>query len=101
MVSNGGHERGPRRGGALPARYTTLSFRTEQADFFFRFRSCESVGQRREESHFSFHPARFCATSLLSISIEHSPVCHHEPPRPFFSFTLSGRDRDTLSLVAR
>jgi hypothetical protein len=26
------------------------SFRTEQADFFFRFRSCESVGLRREKS---------------------------------------------------
>jgi hypothetical protein len=31
------------------------SFRTEQADFFFRFRSCESVGLRREKSLFLFH----------------------------------------------
>ncbi len=28
------------------------SFRAEQADFFFRFRSCESVGLRREKSLF-------------------------------------------------
>jgi len=29
------------------------SFRTEQADFFFRIRSCECVGLRREKSLFS------------------------------------------------
>src|SRR5712664_1814729 len=28
--------------------HPTPSFRTEQADFFFRFRSCESVGLHRE-----------------------------------------------------
>jgi len=28
------------------------SFRTEQADFFFRIRSCECVGLRREKSLF-------------------------------------------------
>src|SRR5438128_1925137 len=30
------------------------SFRTEQADFLFRFRSCECVGLRREKSLFAF-----------------------------------------------
>jgi hypothetical protein len=29
-----------------------MSFRTKQADFFFCFRSCESVGLRREKSLF-------------------------------------------------
>ena len=33
---------------------TQLSFRTEQADFFFPVRSCEPVGLRREESLFDF-----------------------------------------------
>jgi hypothetical protein len=33
--------------------FLTLSFRTEQADFFFRVRSCERVGLRREESLFA------------------------------------------------
>jgi hypothetical protein len=32
----------------------TPSFRTEQADFFFRIRSRECVGLRREKSLFSF-----------------------------------------------
>ena len=39
--------------GIFPAS-PTPSFRTEQADFFFRFRSRESVGLRREESLFVF-----------------------------------------------
>jgi hypothetical protein len=30
------------------------SFQTEQADFFFPFRSCERVGLRREKSLFTF-----------------------------------------------
>jgi hypothetical protein len=40
---------------SLSAPPPTPSFRTEQADFFFRFRSCESVGPRREKSLFFFH----------------------------------------------
>jgi hypothetical protein len=39
----------------LPFGPAPPSFRTKQADFFFRFRSCESVGQRREKSLFLFH----------------------------------------------
>jgi hypothetical protein len=35
---------------------TPPSFRTEQADFFFCFRSCENVGLRREESLCAFIP---------------------------------------------
>ena len=31
----------------------TPSFRTERADFFFRIRSCECVGLRREKSLFA------------------------------------------------
>src|SRR5260370_5545442 len=45
------------------------SFRTQQADFFFRFRSCESVGLRREKSLFASGPARLhrpLAISLVS-----------------------------------
>ena len=41
-------------GSAKRRRHFTPSFRTEQADFFFRFRSCESVGLRREKSLFLF-----------------------------------------------
>jgi len=33
---------------------TQLSFRTQQADFFFPVRSCEPVGLRREKSLFDF-----------------------------------------------
>src|SRR5712664_1680297 len=90
----------------------TPSFRTEQADFFFRFRSCESVGLRREKSLFSSlssprvilelrlsHPERFCRTtpplhtvipngaSRLSLSTlpPPSPPRHFERSRPTFS----------------
>ncbi len=39
----------------LPASHATQpSFRMEQGDFFFRFRSCESVALRREKSLFAF-----------------------------------------------
>ncbi len=79
MVSNGGHERGPRRGEALPARYTTLSFRTEQADFILPL----SLLRKRR-------------LAQRGISLLFPPSL-----RLFFSVTLSGRDQDTLSLVAR
>src|SRR5205823_13702135 len=36
--------------------YHPPSFRTERADFFFRVRSCECVGSRREKSLFSCTP---------------------------------------------
>jgi len=51
------------------------SFRTEQADFFFRIRSCECVGLRRETSS----PSRaFCGmkslfTSRTALGINLSP----------------------------
>jgi hypothetical protein len=37
-----------------PPQHLIPSFRTEQADFFFRIRSCECVGLRREKSLFAF-----------------------------------------------
>jgi len=48
----------------------TPSFRTEQADFFFRFRSRESVGLRREKSLFLFHrPADVMNLSSLFLTL--------------------------------
>jgi hypothetical protein len=48
----------------------TPSFRTEQADFFFRFRSSESVGLRREKSLFLFHrPADVMNLSSLFLTL--------------------------------
>ncbi len=41
-------------GGFFLASLPPPSFRTEQADFFFRFRSCEVVGLRSEKSLFLF-----------------------------------------------
>jgi hypothetical protein len=47
------------------------SFRTEQADFFFRIRSCECVGLRSEKSLFllSFFDLHF-----LPLATHHSPL---------------------------
>jgi hypothetical protein len=76
------------------------SFRTERADFFFRIRSCECVGPRREKSLFLFSRASFLAnvrnlsspipsfclllSSFLSLSPP-TPTRHLERSEPTFS----------------
>src|SRR6266850_3434745 len=57
---------------------TMPSFRTEQADFLFRVRSCECAGLRREKSLFSFlSPANRESRLLVEVTCEvkSSPEC--------------------------
>jgi hypothetical protein len=50
----------------------TTSFRAKQADFLFRFRSCESVGLRIEESLF---PALTCRSLPAASRARLQPRC--------------------------
>src|SRR5437899_2853109 len=73
------------------------SFRTEQADFFFRFRSCESVWLRREESLFLFalHAGgwvdpRSVKTSWVGGWQAPNPLMEKGVPHPFGVWLIKG-----------
>jgi hypothetical protein len=51
---------------------TRVSFRAKQADFFFRFRSCENIGLRSED--LCTIAANFAAMNLSSHFIALGPV---------------------------
>src|SRR6202795_5131059 len=55
----------------LPRRDTHLSFRAEQADFFFRVRSCEHVGLRSRGISF---------IQQTRITGHESPITMHQSP---------------------
>src|SRR5216684_5789535 len=66
-----------------PAAPATPSFRTEQADFFFRIRSCECVGLRREKSLFVLSsPDPHTVTCVLLPPSLHRPILHLQPTHP-------------------
>ena len=76
------------------------SFRTEQADFFFHFRSYESVGLRREESLCSsIHPAFIPPGPLFEFAFV--AATEFIPPAPNISGTRSGRRHLGLTSLAR
>ena len=70
------------RGLRIPRPTRHPSFRTQQADFFFRIRSCECVGLRRETST----PSRaFCGMKSLFSPRANSVtlLCRSDPPPGF------------------